>query len=159
MSNFLYIFSCFVFSMNNRLRAIGAYDVVGVFVPLACSVRSKNIDSLCWSLLAWSITLLSFWLAVPTIHATEKFLVPRILFSNFLHVWHHKLVTWFCCLSQRSHESVLCSFSCCFCLFWKVATDTVLLSFLGWLSQPLAETSIDRLEAIAIEKWNYNIQV
>ena len=41
----------------------------------------------------------------------------------------------------------------------KVATDIVLLGFLGWLSEPLAETSIDRLEAIAMEKWNYNIHV
>ena len=36
MSNFLHIFSCKDLSMDNKLCAIGAYAVRGVFVTLAC---------------------------------------------------------------------------------------------------------------------------
>ena len=135
--------------MADMVCAIRAYAVRGVFEAFACWACNRAIDNLYWSLHLWSSTLLSVWLVEPVIQAAEKILVPRILSSNLLHVSYHNLSTSFCYLSQRNHDSALCSFSCCVCHFWKVhvATDTCLFVCFGGQSE-LAEELIDRLDAI-----------
>ena len=131
MSNFFPILSCKDLSINDKLLAIVAYAVRGVFVALACLACSRDIEDLCWSLRAWSSTLLRFWFVEPAIQVVEKFLTPRILSSNFLQASHHKHSTCVCCFSQRSQERVLCSLSCCDCHFLKVDKDTCLFACLG----------------------------
>ena len=97
---FFLAISCIDLSMVDRLCAIRAYDVMGAFMALAFSVQRRDIDNLCWSLRAWSVTLLSFWYAVPLIQAMEKFLTPRIFESNFLQAAHHRSST---CALSLSH--------------------------------------------------------
>ena len=150
MSNFFSFLSWSDLSTDSRLQAIGAYSSDGTICGFRLFNKQYDIDSLCWSLHAWSRTLLSFWLVEPVIQAAEKFLVARILSWNRLHISHHKLSMCLCCLSQHSQVSVLCSFSCCDYNFWKVATDTCLLACFSWLPEVLAEKADRKFEMLCL---------
>ena len=102
----------------------------GWFEALAASARTCTIAARCCSLVAWSTTLLVFWLLEPVIQALEKFFMPVIPSSCFLQASHHSISTTILSslqTSQRSHESVLWSRSNCVSNLLKVVTVTFLL--------------------------------
>ena len=80
------------------LRFNSVYIVTGFFIALDSSPRIKDIDSLCWSLCAWSLTLLSLWFAGPEIHAAVKFSPLEFVFETFYktHAHHLARTRWSC---------------------------------------------------------------